>query len=53
MHSSTCETCLFLQEFVRRSSLPELFQYLAEACRGFEKGEARLNSMEEHLALPP
>jgi hypothetical protein len=43
----------FLQEFRRRSSLPELFQSLQKLVEGSEKGQARLNSMEEHLGLRP
>src|SRR5258708_6541151 len=43
----------FLQEFRRRSSLPELFQNLQKLVEGSEKGQARLNSMEEHLGFRP
>jgi hypothetical protein len=41
----------FIQEFRRRSSLPELFQNVQKLVEGSEKGQARLNHMEQHLRL--
>jgi hypothetical protein len=41
----------FIEEFRRRSSLPELFQNVQKLVEGSEKGQTRLHHMEQHLGM--
>jgi len=41
----------YIDEFRRKNSLPELFQYVQKLTEGSEKGRARLDNMELYLGL--
>jgi hypothetical protein len=51
MYFQFAEIRRYIEEFRRRSNLPELFQNVQKLVEGSEKGRGRLDSMERYLGL--